>query len=734
MPSAAPWTTGGLLLALAVAACHDDGPGTPPLGESTTSGGETAQDTTEGQPSGPLLPPRPATQTCRFDGWAPGLLPPLAFEPSAVPAVPGARVIAVGPEGVVLVGTDEGRLVGLDASDLTEPLRELRPGNGDPITGLAYGTAAELDVLYVRSELAAPARTVVNRYTLTDARTLDPGSGLEVIAVDHDPLSRRGAGLLVTDGLLWIPLGDDGDGDYAGPADDPDQRPGNLLRLDVSALVFPHGYTLPPDNPLVDQGGAAAEAWAWGLRDPAGCTYDAVRERLWCTDAGAAISEVSLVGRASNLGWPRLEGGECQTFGGCDNLDTQLPQATYRHAEDDCGVGPAAYASAMDPELDGALVYGDRCSGKLLAARPPEVDRRSARAVVGRLDPAPVSMVEDPEGGLWAIDGSGQLGHLVVSRPPGQFPVALAQSGCFEGPGASSPAPDLVPYELNAPLWTDGSFKQRHLVLPPGARIGFEDDGSLAFPKGALILKTFSYALDPAAPAVITPVETRVMIRRDYGWEFHSYAWDADGIDARLLDQGESHAMLTMHDGAPTIVKHTFPSRDECGYCHGTGDVRALGPRIEQLARDVDYAGVLGSQLDALVDIDVFDGPLPDLAPMADYHDPQAVAEERARAYLHGNCGHCHRPGGWTPPDLDMDLRWTTPTAEAQLCGVAPQYSSTISADHRVAPGDPSDSLVWLRLSSRGPWQMPPVATSIPDPAAVVVREWIEGLERCPEE
>ena len=93
------------------------------------------------------------------------------------------------------------------------------------------------------------------------------------------------------------------------------------------------------------------------------------------------------------------------------------------------------------------------------------------------------------------------------------------------------------------------------------------------------------------------------------------------------------------------------------------------------------------------------------------------IDEARARAYLHANCGHCHRPGGWTPPDLDMDLRWTTPTPEANLCGVPPQYSSTFPADHRVAPGDPSDSLVWLRLSSRGPWQMPPFATSVPDPA-----------------
>jgi hypothetical protein len=224
------------------------------------------------------------------------------------------------------------------------------------------------------------------------------------------------------------------------------------------------------------------------------------------------------------------------------------------------------------------------------------------------------------------------------------------------------------------------------------------------------------------------------MIRRSWGWEFHGYAWDEDGADARLLDDGQSVPLLTSQAGAPTIVSHTFPSRDECGYCHGTGDNHALGPRLDQLARILDYDGIERSQLDALAELGMFDGPLPDVAPIADYTDEDAADEPRARAYLHANCGHCHRPGGWTPPDLDMDLRWTTPLAETRLCGIRPQYSSTFSAEYRVAPGEPSDSLVWLRVSSRGPWQMPPVATSIPDPHAAVVRAWIEGLTDCPME
>lgn len=725
---------GLVLLGLLAAACRDDDPEMPSA-DGTTSGSSGGEDTTEAPPSGPALPPRPDAQTCRFDGWAPGLLPPLAFEAAALPTLPGAQVLAPGLDGVVLVGTDEGAVVAIDPADEAEPLRELRAADGSRITGLAV-SATEPPAVFVRIEADAPARTRVTRFTLLDARTLDPASALDVISIARlDLETRRGAGLLVTDDtLLWVPLGDDRSGDEAGPADDPQQRPGNLLRLDVSGLAFPGDYDVPADNPLVSEGGAAAEAWAWGLRDPAGCVHDPTFDRLWCADVGAAVSEVSLVPRGANLGWPRLEGSDCQVFGGCENLETQLPQATYRHTDEDCGVGPAAYAAGMDAELDGALVYADRCSGRVFATRPPQAGRGSLRSIVADLDPAPVALAPDPAGGLWALDADGQLGHLVVQRPPGQFPTTLADSRCFVDEGATTPAPDLVPYTLNAPLWTDGSHKDRHLVLPPGTRITVEDDGTLQFPEGTLILKTFSYALDPFEPELITPVETRVMIRRSYTWEFHSYAWNEDGSEATLLDAGQTRAFLTTLDGAPTIVDHTFPSRDECGYCHGTGDVRALGPRLDQLDRLVDYDGVVAPQLQVLADLELFDGPLSEPEPIADYADPDAPLEDRARAYLHANCGHCHRPGGWTPPDLDMDLRWTTPLVDTRLCGVPPQYSSTFPAEHRVAPGDPSDSLVWLRLSARGPWQMPPVATSVTDPHALAVRRWIEGLDGCPSE
>src|SRR5262245_29304928 len=129
-------TTGGLWLALACPACHGDDP-SPPVddGTGTTGTSETGDETT-GPPSSPPLSPRPDARTCRFDGWAPGLLPPLSFEPTDVPTVPGARALVPGRDGVVIAGTDDGRIVALLPGDASEPFRELLPADGNRITGL----------------------------------------------------------------------------------------------------------------------------------------------------------------------------------------------------------------------------------------------------------------------------------------------------------------------------------------------------------------------------------------------------------------------------------------------------------------------------------------------------------------------------------------------------------------------------------------------------------------------
>jgi hypothetical protein len=69
------------------------------------------------------------------------------------------------------------------------------------------------------------------------------------------------------------------------------------------------------------------------------------------------------------------------------------------------------------------------------------------------------------------------------------------------------------------------------------------------------------------------------------------------------------------------------------------------------------------------------------------------------------------------------------------VVNVKPLHATFDLPDARlVAAGHPERSVLFARMSRRGPGQMPQLATAIVDERAVdVVREWIESLAAQPE-
>lgn len=318
-------------------------------------------------------------------------------------------------------------------------------------------------------------------------------------------------------------------------------------------------------------------------------------------------------------------------------------------------------------------------------------------------------------------------------------PDRLSDAHCFADLPGLVPGPDLAPYEINAPLWTDGAHKHRFIVLPPGRAIEVEPDGVFEFPPGAAILKVFALERTLGDPESAVPVETRVMIRRADGWEFHTYRWDDDGLDASWVPGGDV-ITVEQRDGEDAVeLPYYFPSQDTCRSCHRPGDAHeVLGPRTEQLGRwRHDDAGD-HNQLAALADAGWIEGTTAEaLAASPTFVDPAdetAPIEDRARSYLHANCSHCHREGGWQPVDMTMDLRASTPLSETEICDVPLQYwSPWAGGTKRIAPGDPADSNMLQRMMIRGDGQMPLVASYRVDPLGVeVMKAWIESLEGCP--
>jgi uncharacterized repeat protein (TIGR03806 family) len=312
------------------------------------------------------------------------------------------------------------------------------------------------------------------------------------------------------------------------------------------------------------------------------------------------------------------------------------------------------------------------------------------------------------------------------------FPARLSETGLFSDVATLRPAPGLVPYDVNAPLWSDGALKDRLLALPGVERIGWSLDGPWTFPTGTVLAKTFRLPLVEGDPASAVRVETRVLLRAAGGWEGFVYRWREDQSDADLIPGAEERLFSVSTPSGTVSRTWRFPSRSQCFQCHTAAAGRVLGLSTRQLHRPFDYGpygGVVDDQLRTWSHLGLFDRTLPALDTLPAHPDPadeSLPAGPRARAYLDVNCSVCHRAGGTAP---SMDLRATVATSAMGVVGVTPQSGDLgVPGALLVAPGDRARSVFWLRLRDEGAHRMPPLATSVVDEAGGdVVGRWIDG-------
>jgi uncharacterized repeat protein (TIGR03806 family) len=284
------------------------------------------------------------------------------------------------------------------------------------------------------------------------------------------------------------------------------------------------------------------------------------------------------------------------------------------------------------------------------------------------------------------------------------------------------PAPGLIPYDVNSPLWSDGAQKERFLALPDGKQIRVGADGDWELPTGTVLVKTFLLGGQR--------VETRLFMRHEDGsWSGYSYEWDDAQTDATLLPASKSKQV-----GAQTWY---YPSRAECLSCHTGAAGHSLGLETGQLNRDLTYTSTqrISNQLATFEHLGLFEAPL-GAAPeaLARYPVPSGsdTLELRARAYLHSNCAVCHRPNGTGRGPADF--RFSTPLAQASFCDKAPEQGSLGVTNARLlAPGDPGRSLLSLRMHALDANRMPPLASRGEDTVGLgVVDAWISSLTACP--
>jgi uncharacterized repeat protein (TIGR03806 family) len=625
------------------------------------------------------------------------------------PIAPAVWYVADLPGRIFRVRTDAaGQTVALDIRDLVDSQgflvgMALHPG---------FASNGHVYVYYLgHGAGAVPFVSVIARFTSLDGGLTFSKPSQQVIFTLAQPtvLHTGGDIRFGADGYLYMGFGDGGIG-----ASDPSQHLGTFLRIDVDGGV---PYAIPPDNPFA-YGGGAPEAWAWGFRNPFHWWFDALTGELWAGDVGeAAWEEIDLVRRGGNYGWPVREGAHCRGAGSCKAAGLE-PEVEYSHAEG-CSIhGGPVYRGSSFPALDGAVIFGDYCASPIRAARPDG----DGGYTIAELVASPATLLgfaQDANGEVGVLTLGGGILRLVPATgpDPAPFPENLVDTGCVDPSDPRKPAPGLISYDVNEPLWSDGADKQRWLALPEGTRIQVNADGDFVLPIGSVLMKTFSLGGQR--------IETRLFVRHsDGGWAGYTYEWNDAQTEALLLPGAKTRVVQG--------VTWTYPSRQQCMSCHTFAAGYTLGLEVRQLNRWHTYPGTgrTANQLETFSHVGLLSAPL--AAPPRELpFFSRDTLDQAARGYLHSNCSGCHRFYGsvWTPR-----LTATSTLAEMRLCNVFPSFGTFGLAGARVLlPGDPSRSLLSVRPHRVGAGQMPPLARSIVDPYGTqLIDAWVDSwLASC---
>ncbi|MBS1722161.1 MAG: PQQ-dependent sugar dehydrogenase [Armatimonadetes bacterium] len=213
----------------------------------------------------------------------------------------------------------------------------------------------------------------------------NPASELHLLRTLR-PQSNHNSGTIRfgTDGYLYFPTGDGGTGgDPSNRAQNPNDLLGKMLRIDPRSDDFPGdseaNYSIPPDNPFVDNLPiqARTEIWAFGLRNPWKFSFDNPNllgtGAMLLPDVGQdAWEEVNYepVGKGGrNYGWSRYEGlADYNTSRSLAYGPHQPPIHVYSHAVGNSITGGYIYRGlALGSQAFGRYFFADYVAGKLFS-------------------------------------------------------------------------------------------------------------------------------------------------------------------------------------------------------------------------------------------------------------------------------------------------------------------------------------------------------------------------------
>ncbi len=308
--------------------------------------------------------------------------------------------------------------------------------------------------------------------------------------------------------------------------------------------------------------------------------------------------------------------------------------------------------------------------------------------------------------------------------------------------------PEVFPYAINSPLFSDYALKDRAIWIPPGTSASYEPNDAFVFPVGTVVMKSFLLPLDLRNPTEgLRLIETRLLVMTDSGWKTWPYIWDEDGTDAKLHVSGKVLDISFIDPfGEPRTSHYMIPQKNQCVDCHekkyedGSRVNVAIGLKARHLNRLADPDDPSTNQLEGLAAAGLltgmpamgevpqaFDASTLDLATLDD-----ATRDKAARDYLDIGCAHCHHPNA--PEGQSSQLFLNHDNDDPFNLGVCKLPGSAgkggFGRKYNIVPGDPDASILMYRVETEivGA-MMPDIGRSLQDDlGGALLRTWVTAM------
>ncbi|MCR9129045.1 MAG: hypothetical protein NXI12_05955 [Alphaproteobacteria bacterium] len=322
----------------------------------------------------------------------------------------------------------------------------------------------------------------------------------------------------------------------------------------------------------------------------------------------------------------------------------------------------------------------------------------------------------------------------------------------------------VTPYDLNTALFSDYALKLRTVWIPDGAGAAqYDETAAFDFPVGSVITKTFYYPRDGGDLTRVRAdgasmehfdgraldltevrlVETRILVRREDGWDAASYLWNDDQREARLARTGAFVDLTLVSAGDEAQgLDYLVPNTNQCANCHVTDTtdgrgVRPIGPKARHLNRDFEYFGRTANQIAVWTEAGLLEGaPAPEAAPqsaawISGIPMGALELEAAARSYIDINCAHCHsRTGQADTSGLYLEP-WEPFGPNFGVC--KPPIAAGRGTGNRsfgIVPGNADASIFAFRMAStRADIMMPELGrASTHEEGAELISAWIDSM------